>query len=453
MCFQGKDDPARNFRRLVHFSLCLFSASLAGCFKDIEAPPCETLAQCPATPMFYNVCEENYCFFSDACKHSPPLPEDMCCPDFEGDRTNDSDCVSDVFLQGGVSTPAMLGSKIVVSANVLKNDKALVVLYLLDSKLKVHERLEVGRCSMCDRLLPVVVSNSGLVYVAHSQGVKAFAYAEENRLEMKRDISGDAPQGNLVALSPSKVLWPVSVNGVVIYDEVSGEKKVVEAVEPSRPGDTVQSLVANNFYGIMVTSLGDARILELEAPRFYALQDISHILFALPFERTLYAFSADGTVSAIELTSGRKRWDVALDGEVMSNPILDRFGNIFVATRQGIYKVVDKGMDVEKSKTILDQLSAPSFLFITDKTRLMLVSQDKIVSFITQGKDSFVKGLWFSTSFQVNTAPAVFLNRIWVPSRSGHLFVFLFGESLEQGGFCAPFGGTMNSSFVASKGN
>jgi outer membrane protein assembly factor BamB len=373
----------------------------------------------------------------------------MCCPDFEGDRTKDSDCVGDVLLKGELSTPAMLGSNMVVSANVLENDKALVVLYLLGSRLEVLQKIEVGRW---DKALPVVVSKALLGYVGHSGGVKAFAFDGENRLEMKKDISGDAPQGNIVATDSALVLWAVSVQSVVVYDEDSGEKKTVEAVDPSALGDTVQSLVASKSHAVMVTSFGSVKILELETFRLYSLQDVSQVAYALPYNETLFLFSTDGTVLAIELKSRTRKWNSTLQAGILSNPILDRFGNIFITTSDGIYKVVDNATSGAISKCVSDTFSAPSFLYITDRSRLIVVSQSKIISFVSQDGGAFAKGLWFSTPFQIEIAPSLFLNRIAIPLKSGHLFLYLFGENLEQEVFVAPNSDSMNSAFVRTKG-
>jgi len=448
MCFQGKVELLRKKQRLLGWITWLLVASFVGCFKDIEAPPCHTLAQCPATERFYNVCEDGYCFFSDSCKDSTPVAQDMCCPDFEGDRTRDIDCVSDVLLSGELSTPAMFGSNIVVSANVLKGGNLVVVLYLLSPQLEVLQEVEVGKW---DKVLPVVVSRAGLVYVAYSQGVKAFAYGSPNHLEMKKAILGYAPEANMVATDTSMILWAVSPQSVMLYNEDSGEKKIVQAEEPPEGGEVVLSTTATSSHAAMVTSLGNVKILEIETLRLFNLEGVSKAVYVLPYDQTLYVFSTSGRVSAFELTSGSKRYEESLEGEVLSNPVIDQSGNLFIATTKGISKV----RGGEKIGETLETLSCPCYLYITSKGRLILATKNKIVSFVLQdgylqNQYFFVKGLWFSLPVETTLVPTLFFNRIMVPLKSGHLLLYLFGESLEERGFAAPYSDHRNSAFVKS---
>lgn len=391
---------------------CLLCVTAASCFQDIQAPECDSLSSCPVG-LGYASCESGLCFVSGRCDHAQPVSGDDCCPRVEGDRTADADCtLIDVPIGwDSVSVSAGDGAGTVwVAGSALDGGGTMRVMVrqvMSDGRLSAPLVVGAGKTT-----LPPVLTDSGFAYVAIRDGVVRMRARD---LSIEQVIPSGAPIGGLAVArlgdAGNRIAWPTADGDVVVFDETSGTRHVLEGIggvvadRTAFPPFVSQDGARAAFHW----RLGALAIVALdgEAPGLLASGTPVPVGAAQPVlvgERGVLVGS-DHRLRGLAAESGafRVAWTVEPGGTIAGPPILAGGDRVAVPMQNGIVALVD-GRDGSRLGTADFGLPlADRAVLRLPSGRLVAIGADgrTIRSLVPVGGPEamvFTGGLWFQVA-------------------------------------------------------
>jgi hypothetical protein len=326
-------------------ALLAISACLVGsCFKDIRAPECGKLSDCPPG---YTSCEDGYCFQSaGACGQAALVPGDGCCGVTEGDRSADTDCLlRDLPLGlGAATTPALFHGLAYLSGTLAGGaDAGQVAVAQVDLVNGTSLQATVG----AGMPLPVTTTAQG-VYVACDQGVVHYD-AGLNELDV---IPSGAPTGGLAANGSTdqpEVGWVTAAGRLELYDESRSVPLELDLPASLGGGPAWAPAVSPDGRRMVVVwetglVLGIEMTLDPRGP-------VASTTVAgaggppLIVARTVYVAAADGTLTSLEESgdSYQTRWTLGLGGPIAGRLLSDTQGHVLAVLKTGDVRLVKDG--------------------------------------------------------------------------------------------------------------
>lgn len=419
----------------------VLSLEFSGCFSEIEAPGCRTLADCPAG-IGYASCESGRCFVTGRCDGAIAVPGDNCCPRVEGDRSDDLDCLLDDSPAGltGLATPTLAAGTVFLAGLALDpGGTSQVGLLRRDADGRISTPRMVGPGKIA--LPPVSVGGS--VFVAHRNGVAQVDAATWN---IVRHVPSAAPTGGLAVAAGAVhpiVAWPTVEGDVVLLDTTSASDTVLAAVAgPLGDATAFPPATASHPHRVAFAWSGGALVLvDPEAARVTAAWNPPsppEIAPTIVGETTVFA-GEDRRLRGLVENDGtlRESWANDLEARPVGGLLADPAGRVVVLLEDGRVRGFDAATGALAGQGDFGTAMADLPPVLCPSRRLVAVTDDRaaIRTLLPAGTDGtgFTSGLRFDTRSVVTTGPGIAGDRLVLGTEAGRVAVWWFPPGPEQG--------------------
>lgn len=409
------------------------------CFTPIEAPECTSIADCPPG---YTSCQNGYCF-KGKCDTTKPVPNDGCCAEVEGDRSEDTDClVMDIDLKAtALTVPASdgYGSWFVSGVKHDATGHGSVWLWKIAHNGDIERGVEVGGGSVT---VPAVISTAGSVYAAYDLGVMRY----EQTMKSVDSILSGRPTGGLCATldkAKPRVAWVTEGGVLVIYSENDNSPLMLTLPETLGRGAAFAPVVSGNGRRMYVLWKSGV-LLAVEVKQNPLGPIASTVVTGVPVTPptesggVVFTTTKDGVLTAyrVEMNSFQQKWTLSLGGEVAGRLLVDSNGALIALMRDGTLSSIRDNGDFGTIHTIGSFGEKVADLTpVLCQGRVIAVSADGRTVVSLRYSDKWLPGLRFSVPVGIVTPPSLDGFRLVYGTASGRLVSWVFTDAVLQYGF------------------